>query len=366
MDNPQKQGQTAGDHSIAIQAGRDVHVGLITVSEAREIALGVFKANALELAGLARDLFELRGREFIERYLEELQRRRPGGLDSFRDPDMLHTIFTAQRDYARIGAQNLAQLLIDLLIQRSTAANLRQIVLNEATAVAAKLTDNQLDLLSFTLLFVHYAPLRFSFDSLAEFGEYLRKHVSPLLNEDFTQLSTYLHLDYTGCISMDSWGCTIIARIQDVFPGCFTQGFQLPAGHPGFKSQIQDLFIPCFHDAGALQLRPMDEVTLDEVAHSRGVPNADLAAVVTDERVRMLEVSNAFDLLCKLDPKFQFLLSPTPEPPAFDGPLSKIQLTSVGIALANANIRRRTGLEFDLAQWTIAVSRVDPPRIQIS
>lgn len=30
---------------------------------------------------------------------------------------------------------------------------------------------------------------------------------------------------------------------------------------------------------------------------------------------------------------------------------AEIQLTSVGIALANANLRRRTGLEFDLGNW---------------
>ena len=66
-----KQAQTAGDNSSVIQAGGDVHYGVITVSEARELALDVFKANALELAGIARDLFESRGREFIDRYLEE-------------------------------------------------------------------------------------------------------------------------------------------------------------------------------------------------------------------------------------------------------------------------------------------------------
>jgi hypothetical protein len=55
MSDSFKQNQTAGDHSTAIQAGGDVHVGLITVSEARQIALDVFKANALELAGIARE-----------------------------------------------------------------------------------------------------------------------------------------------------------------------------------------------------------------------------------------------------------------------------------------------------------------------
>jgi hypothetical protein len=44
--------QTAGDYSHNLQA-QTINITSITVAEARQIALDVFKANALELAGRA-------------------------------------------------------------------------------------------------------------------------------------------------------------------------------------------------------------------------------------------------------------------------------------------------------------------------
>jgi hypothetical protein len=178
MGESLKQSQSAGDHSTNIQAGTvEIHQHGLTSEQARQIALDVFKANALELAGIARDLFETRGREFIDRYLEKVQRQRPEALDCFCDPDMLFTVFTAQRDYARTGRTDLEALLVELLIQRSGSGDLRQIVLNEAIAVASKLTEQQLDVLSFLLIFVHAAPIRYSFETLVEFGPYLRQTI---------------------------------------------------------------------------------------------------------------------------------------------------------------------------------------------
>lgn len=87
MSGSIKQSQRAGDHSRNLQA-QTINITGITVSEARQLALDVFKANALELAGIARDLFESRGREFVDRYLEELQRRRPEAISALQDPDM--------------------------------------------------------------------------------------------------------------------------------------------------------------------------------------------------------------------------------------------------------------------------------------
>lgn len=86
-------GQHAGPHSTNIQ-GQTVNMG-ITVSEARQIALDVFEANALELAGIARDLFEARGRDFIERYVENcssgnLQLSIPSVIPICRSPYIRH------------------------------------------------------------------------------------------------------------------------------------------------------------------------------------------------------------------------------------------------------------------------------------
>src|SRR5690349_2068391 len=145
--------QTAGDYSHNLQA-QTINITSITVAEARQIALDVFKANALELAGVARQLFESRGREFIELYLQELSKRRPECMQSFADPDMQYAIFTAQRDSARSGDQDLSDLLVDILVDRAAEQprTLKRIVLDEALATAPKLTTQEYDLLSLAFL----------------------------------------------------------------------------------------------------------------------------------------------------------------------------------------------------------------------
>ena len=146
MSGSIKQSQRAGDHSRNLQA-QTINITGITVSEARQLALDVFKANALELAGIARDLFESRGREFVDRYLEELQRRRPEAISALQDPDMQYALFTAQRDSARAGDQDLSDLLVDILVDRAAEEprNLKRIVLDEALTTAPKLTTQEYD-----------------------------------------------------------------------------------------------------------------------------------------------------------------------------------------------------------------------------
>jgi hypothetical protein len=341
-----KQSQKARNLSVNIQA-ETLSVTGISVTEARQIALDVFKANAPELAGIARDLFESRGKEFIERYLEDLSCRRPEALDSFRDPDMLYVLFIAQREYARSGRDDLQQMLVDLLVQRTTATDLERIVLNEAITVAPKLTDAQVDTLSLVLLLVHGPPMRYSFQDMDEFGVYVKRNIVPFINESLQDFATYLHLKYTGCASMDSGGVGVVMRMENAFPGCFTLGLtqeQLQNADP--NGRLADLIVPCFHYPPALQFKPMDEATFRALCAGRGFTVPQIDGLLFLHSARMLDAASAAMLLARIDPRLNI---------AADQPIGNslvdIQLTSVGIAIANANIRRRTNQEFDLRIW---------------
>jgi hypothetical protein len=346
------QSQKAGDGSILNQAGRDVveqqiiiHQQGVSASEFRQIALDIFKANALELAGMARDLFETRVRELIDTYLQAQLKRNPERLESFRDPDMQHALFTAQKDYGRSGSKSLENILIELLVQRSSATDLRQIVLNEAIAVAAKLTPKQLDLLSFLLIFVHEPPLTYCFSSLAEFSAYLCQNVVPLLNDAYMAESTFLHLKSAGCASMDSGGVNIVPRFQYVFPLCFRKGFSEAARHQLPGSVMADLMISSFHDPGAYQFMAMDPRALDKIARERGLPDEAIGKIIEPaSRNGMIAYQEAAALLDSTHPSFRFLSGGSEF-------LTDIQLTTVGIALANANLPLKTELQFDLGYW---------------
>jgi hypothetical protein len=352
MSDSLKQDQRSGDESTNIQAQTvELHYHGITASEARQIALDVFKANALELVGIGKELFESRGREFVDRYLAELRKRRPEGLESLRDPDMQYALFTAQRDYARTGRADLEAVLIDLLVERAAAiTDLKRIVLNEAIAVAAKLTEAQLDALSAILILVHGVPFRYSFESRMDFRDFLSRYVTCFIHEDLAARATYLHLKYVGCASMDSGGTSLFVRFAEVFPGCLTMGFNNAS--PGFgtderalhelaTTKIPDLIMPCWHNPDNWQTKPMDDRTFWWSCKSRGLDD-DTILQFRLQGARLAPQGG--DFLRALDLRLDIVVGPF-------SPLRDVQLTSVGIALANANIRRKTGLEFDLGIW---------------
>jgi hypothetical protein len=62
-----------------------------------------------------------------------------------------------------------------------------------------------------------------------------------------------------------------------------------------------------------------------------------------------VDVEKALNILCGVDPKFSCFAGLTAD--GLFSPLMDVQLTTTGIAVANANIRRKVGLEFDLGQW---------------
>lgn len=297
MIGDRSQSQKARDAATQIQAGGNVTIGL-SASECRQMFMDLFEANALKLTGNAIVQFESRARKFVEELLQDFFTRNSAGLASFEDPDMQHAIFIAQRDYGRSGDEDLGNLLIGLLNQRSTARDLRRIVLNEAIGIAAKLTDAQLDTISLILLLVHGPPLHYRFDSLGNFGEYLHKYFAPLVRIESVDAATYLHLRYTGCASAYSGGMGIPWLLRDIFPGCFTRGFERTQAN----SALQDLLIPCFHAPQLWQFRPMDRSSLVSLCFDRGLDAAAIGQTEYIQSMESIDVEPAWRMLTELEP----------------------------------------------------------------
>jgi len=159
---PKCQEQTGGDHSVNIQAGAIIQHGL-SATEVRQIALDVYRANFERLSGIAAEVATARAEHLVERFLSELQVQNPDGLNQANDPDMQIALLTAEREYARSGSADLADVLVDLLVERTkeSGQTLRQIVLNESIGVVSKLTKGQLAALSvlFCLIDARYMEL---------------------------------------------------------------------------------------------------------------------------------------------------------------------------------------------------------------
>ena len=121
---PDSQEQSGGDSSVNIQAAGNVQLGL-TYEEVRQAALDVFDANFHKLSLAAADIARSRAEHLVEEYLNRLQADAPEALSEMADPDMQYVLYTAQREYARQGDEDLGDLLVQLLVDPGTEVRAR-------------------------------------------------------------------------------------------------------------------------------------------------------------------------------------------------------------------------------------------------
>ena len=219
-----KQIQKSGDDSINIQAKQIIVRGL-SVEDVKTIALDVFKSNFCVLKGIAKNIAEERAEEITNKFLAELMRRNPDGLQSAEDPDVQYAIFTAQREYARTGDKELGDILVDILVDRTKQSNrsVLQIVLNESLQVAPKLTKNQLDALSIIFNFRYTVYLKMiNLDALKHWLDY---RISPFLGSLTKSTTCYQHLAYAGCGIISIGSIKLEEIFKRTYPGLFMKGF---------------------------------------------------------------------------------------------------------------------------------------------
>jgi hypothetical protein len=345
MSEAIKQGQNAGDHSTNLQAKTiELHHHGITVTEARQIALDVFKANALELAGTARELFEARGREFIDRYLEELRRRKPEELGALCDPDMQYTLFEAQLGYARSGDKDLSDVLLDMLIDRAAERQrtLKQVVLSECISVVSRLTLEQLDMLSL-IFFLRYAK-HSAILTIGQFDDMFSHYILPFAPSVVTRPAPYQHLETLGC-ALEHSQYLLGDILRDSYPAIFCRGLtkeQVLAWDPEADGLIGTYLVPCHHDGARLQLANADEISWSD----NSILGLRLRTLLNMQKQYMMDNAEIYRYLFSKSPSAESLLE------NWDNSLiSHLRLTTRGIAIGPANVRRKTGQTFDLSEW---------------
>lgn len=199
------QNQNAGDNSTNLQGGNVViHQG-ISYADAKEIALDVFKSNYLELSAKAYDLAKSRAEELVDDFLARMESEN-SEIGSLEDPGFQHTLFNAQKEYAKTGDREIGDILVDILVDRANenSRSLRQIVLDESITIISKLTIEQLNALSLIFLLRHSQNMGIVdheklVGCIAEF-------LMPFTENVSKEISTYQHLQYCGCGSVTTFG----------------------------------------------------------------------------------------------------------------------------------------------------------------
>jgi hypothetical protein len=348
--NNKKQKQKVSDGSTAIQAAGDIIITStgLTYSEAREVALDVFRSNFYELAGMAKETAKARAEEITEAFLDKLRSEYPTGFEKSNNPDFQYALFTVQREYARSGDKELGDLLVDLLVDRSKQEqrDILQIVLNESLNIAPKLTENQLSALAMIFLFKH--TQNFSIGNHIILGKYLDNHVHPFVSKLVKNLTCYRHLEFSGCgsVGIGSGGLEDIFGIT--YQGLFLKGF--------VEKEVTDrnisigldsrFFMQCLNDPSKLQIRATNQELLIKNFEQHNITPDDckqMTLLFDMNKMSGVEIKNK---CIQIRPYMADLFEIWSE-----SAMSQFDLTSVGIAIGHANIKRLVGEFADLSIW---------------
>ena len=348
MSEPKKskQVQKSGDSSLNIQAGQ-ISIGP-TYQDVKAIALEVFKSNFAQLSDIAMDTAQTRAEEITNQFLDELMKKNPQGLKSAKEPAFQYALFTVQKEYAKSGDKDLGSVLVDILVDRTKEVNrnLMQIVLNESLETAPKLTSNQYATLSVIFLLKYTRYLRMI--NFNEFSQYYGRMISPFVSELVKENASYQHLEYAGCGTIGIGSRSIEDILLKTYPILFVKPFN--------KEEVSDLLSqepklsaiisPSPKDPSLVKPSITEESIMREFSLHKSIEASLIDKLLEIMKKYAMNSHEAKDYSITAHPCMTILYD------VWDNSFMKnMTLTSVGIAIAHANIRRITGNQFDLSIW---------------
>ena len=349
MINKSNQKQDAGDNSTNLQGQQVIVNQGISYSDAKEIANDVFKANFIELKQEAAVIAQKRAEEVTDKVISQINERHPESINEFETPALQDALFTVQKQFAISGDQDLGDLLVDILVDRAAAPkrNMVQIVLDESLGIAPKLTIEQFDTL--TLNFLLISTRRLDVGNYEELLVHFRRRIVPFVENLSEKHSDYTHAEYLGCghVRAGNYG-KLEENLRKTYKAFFSKGFTEDELKEkiGEDVNLQGLIIRCFHDDEKLQIGVRDEKVLDEMAQKNGLSDdikQKLKQLFGTSTKPANEVKKMLiDAIPEMEKVFEVWAK---------SPFDQFELTSVGIAIAHANYRRKIGDTMDLSIW---------------
>ncbi len=344
------QKQDVAEGSTAIQAGGDVTITKtgLTYSEVRDVALDIFRSNFYELAGMAKETAKARAEEVTEAFLEKLQKEYPAGLDKSYDPDFQYALFTVQKEYARNGDKELGDLLVDLLVDRSKQEqrDILQIVLNESLSTAPKLTESQLAALA--MIFLLKYTQNFGLSNHKILGEYFDINIRPFVTKIVKNLTCYQHLEFSGCGSIGLSSNNLEHILGNTYQGQFLKGFEEKEVLDRSVSIGLDerFFMRCLNDTSKIQVRAINKDFLEKSFDQHQIIQEDRNKISELFNINKMSDAEIKEKCIEIRPYMTSLFEVWSE-----SAMKQFTLTSVGIAVGHANIKRLVGEFADLSIW---------------
>ncbi|PFN86365.1 hypothetical protein COJ67_16585 [Bacillus thuringiensis] len=341
--------QKGGNDSTNIQAV-NYNTG-ISYEDAKNISLDVYQNNAHKLAAVAAEVAKNRAEEMTEEFLQELQKRRPEAINNVKDPDIQYALFNAQVQYARSGDKDLGEILVDLLVERTEVIDrdFKQIVLNEAIDVMSKLNKEQIDLL--TLIFCLRSIRLPEIKSISALKTYLEDFFGPLFTDRNLRDNHFLHLEYCGCLNVERLGSSNLhSFFRNTYTGLFCNGFTPKEFLKQFNNFSRDvlstLLMPNIHDRTRLQVNALSDTDFVALCEKLDLGIEEIGNLKDFNNKYVMDESQVIEFLTSLYPNY---IKITELWESSD--IKSSHLTTVGMAIAYTNLKRKIELSATLDEW---------------
>ncbi|ELM3749152.1 LPO_1073/Vpar_1526 family protein [Aeromonas dhakensis] len=350
MINDRIQRQEAGDNSTNYQAEKITVVQGISYRDARDIALDVYQKNFIKLSEHAAQVALGRAEEFIDDFLRKIQSKNPVLLEQMSQPSIQNSLYCAQKQYAVTGDKELKSLLLDLVVQRceQEERSIHQIVLDEAIELAPKLTVEQMDAL--TVNFIISNAMNHNIKSVSSLLFHIDNEIIPFLTALGENTSCYEHLTYLGAATIEYTGSlpNMYEEYAKNYKAIFSKGNEFGDFETILveDEKVKQLIMPCLQYSNLYQVAVLNDNKLDESCARLGISDevkGKLLALINKSAMTIPEVKS---WLLEQRPALKKLFDVWEKTR-----LHQMFLTTVGIALAQANFQRRTGIELALNSW---------------
>jgi hypothetical protein len=316
------------------------------MQETRTLVLDIVRAEMYRYQQSADATVQGRLEKIADDVIQMIGKKDAQAAAAFADPDIQYSTATVGREYARVGDDDLGQVLVGLLGDRIDAESrtLLAVVLNDAIQIAARLTDRELDALSLSWRVIRTQSAEIS--NLESLRAYMIKHISPFTLPEGE--ASYYHLESLGCAAVQNLSET---KFGDAFvrtyPGIFSKGFtleEIPDELKQFASRV-DVFTPCLRDPDKLQVNAVSDSVIERIAETAGIPE-QAVSLKTLEAAHRMSIEEVEVELAAIDPAIAVTISRWNSTPA-----QSLRVSAVGIAIAHANYRRATGMSTPLSVW---------------
>jgi hypothetical protein len=181
-----------------------------------------------------------------------------------------------------------------------------------------------------------------------QLGEYLDKHLLPFASKATANPTCYQHLEFCGCGSTQLAGRTLESILGFHYLGLFVKGFDEVEISKRELSISNDprFFIPCINDRQKFQVRALNETQLNSYLDRHSISSDEKAKIVELFFLNKMNENQISEKVISVRPYMTEIFSKWR-----NSALQKFTLTSVGIAIGHANIKRLIGNFTNLQEW---------------